>query len=235
MMLDKIKKNLSDNLTSLLGRYPDVSRLDLSRRMNVADGTLGRIKYKTGNPQLDVICQIADFFKLQPWQLLIEDGTTLPRDFNPFSQPVPDIEPGHVRIPVLEVFPSAGVGGEPVDHPAILSHIDITEGWARQHLGNQFDQVRALPVIGDSMSPTINEGDLAFVDTGCPRYETDGIYVIIWNDRLFIKRLVADMSADRLEVRSDNPANPTWNIPAGQIDGLKVCGRVKAWLAVKGY
>lgn len=69
-MLD-IKKTLADNVTYLLGTRPDISRLDLSRQMKVADGTLGRIKYGTGNPTVEVLEQIARFFKIEAWQLLM--------------------------------------------------------------------------------------------------------------------------------------------------------------------
>ncbi|MBI0327676.1 helix-turn-helix transcriptional regulator [Burkholderia plantarii] len=68
-MLDT-KKILSDNLTLLLARRPGISRLELSRQMQVADGTLGRIKYGTGNPTIEVVDQIARFFKVEPWRLL---------------------------------------------------------------------------------------------------------------------------------------------------------------------
>jgi transcriptional regulator with XRE-family HTH domain len=234
-MLENIKKTLADNLSALLERYPDISRLELSRRMEVADGTLGRIKYGTGNPQLDNLCQIADFFKLSPWQLLVKDGFKLPRDYDPFKQPVPVIEPGHVRIAVLGAVPSAELGGEPVDYPAVLGHIDVAEAWARKRLGSNLEHIRALPVAGDSMSPTINEGDLAFVDTSCNRFEAEGIYVIVFNDSMLIKRLVVDLAARRIEVRSDNAKLPTQYIAQAELTGLTICGRVKGWLAVKGY
>lgn len=203
--------------------------------MDVADGTLGRIKYATGNPQLDNICQIAEFFKLSPWQLLVKDGFKLPRDFDPFKQPVPVIEPGHIRIAVLDAVPSAGPGGEPVDYPAVLGHIDVAESWARKRLGGNLDTMRALPVSGDSMSPTINEGDLAFVDTSCNRFETEGIYIIVFNGSLLIKRLVVDLASQRIEVRSDNTKLPTQYITQAEMTGLTICGRVKAWLAVKDH
>lgn len=234
-MLEDIKKVLSDNLSALLERYPDVSRLELSRRMKVADGTLGRIKYGTGNPQLDNLCQIAEFFKLYPWQLLIKDGYKLSRDFDPFKQPVANVETGHVRISVLDAASFAGLGGEPVDYPVVLGHIDVAENWARKHLGGNLEFISTLPVIGDSMSPTLNEGDLAFVDTNCRRFEFEGIYVIVWNGSLLIKRLVADIAGQRIEARSDNDKLPTQYIATSAIDSLIICGRVKVWLAVKLY
>lgn len=232
MMLDDVKQALADNLSELLKKYPNVSRLDLSRRMNVADGTLGRIKYGTGNPQLENICQIADFFKLNPWQLLVKNGHKLPRDYDPFKQPLPSITPGHIRVPLLDASPSAGPGGEPVDWPAVLDHIDIAEGWARKHLGSQVERIRALPVQGDSMSPTINEGDLAFVDVGCTHFDAEGIYIVVFNQALLIKRLSADFSSGRIKIQSDNGRHET---QFAREEDLTICGRVKAWLAIKGY
>lgn len=234
-MLELLKQTLAENLSDLLKRYPDVSRLDLSRRIQVADGTLGRIKYGTGNPQLENLWQIAEFFKIQPWQLLVREGHKLPRDFDPFKVLVPSIQSGHLCVPILETFPYAGTGGESDDWSVVRAHIDVAEGWARKHFGQTIDRIRALSVQGDSMSPTLNEGDLAFVDIGCARFEMDGIYAVVWNDRLFIKRLVVNLAHDRLEVCSDNPMSPASHIPTTQVNNLTICGRVKTWLAIKGY
>lgn len=71
-MLDT-KKILSRNVSQLLDTRADTSRLKLSKQMGVADGTLGRIKYGTGNPNIETLEAIARFFRVQPWHLLIED------------------------------------------------------------------------------------------------------------------------------------------------------------------
>ncbi|WP_157378416.1 helix-turn-helix domain-containing protein [Burkholderia ubonensis] len=87
-MLDT-KKILADNLTQLLAGRPDVSRLNLSKQIHVADGTLGRIKYGTGNPTIEILESIARFFKIEPWQLLVPDlGRKL---LSPRSEPPPTI------------------------------------------------------------------------------------------------------------------------------------------------
>ncbi|MCL4626077.1 hypothetical protein L0Z32_06560 [Burkholderia multivorans] len=71
-MLDT-KQTLQDNLKALLATRPDTSRLNLSREMKVADGTLGLIQYGKGNPTLEVLETIARFFELETWQLLSPD------------------------------------------------------------------------------------------------------------------------------------------------------------------
>lgn len=47
--------------------------------MNVSDGTLGRMKYGTANPTLDVLCNLSNFYRIEPWQLLVPGGPSLDR------------------------------------------------------------------------------------------------------------------------------------------------------------
>lgn len=70
MMLD-VKEILAASVSQLLETRRDVSRLNLSKQMDVADGTLGRIKYGSGNPNVETLAQIARYFKFEPWQLLV--------------------------------------------------------------------------------------------------------------------------------------------------------------------
>jgi len=70
-MLD-VKTILSHSVGKLLKTKQGISRLDLSKQMDVADGTLGRIKYGNGNPNIQTVESIATFFRVQPWQLLVE-------------------------------------------------------------------------------------------------------------------------------------------------------------------
>lgn len=139
---------------------------------------------------------------------------------------------GNVRFPVLELAASAGPGREPADYAAVLGHIDLAEQWARKRLGDRLDRIRALPVKGDSMSPTINDGDLAFVDTGCNHFEGEGVYVLVFNHALLIKRLTADFAARRIKVVSDNKQHES---QLASEDELTICGRVRMWMSVKGY
>lgn len=226
---------IADNIRELAKQGEELSQPELAKRMDVGSKTFWTMKEGSGNPQLDKLEKAARYFRKPIWQLLIPDGHKLPRDFDPFKAPVPAVEIGHVRIPVLEALLQAGNGAESVDFPVVLGHIDVSEAWARKRLGTKLDRIRALHVVGDSMSPNINAGDLAFVDTDCQHFDADGIYVIAWNGRLLIKRLVVDFAANRIEIRSDNPNTPPQHIPPAEIDRLTICARVKAWLSVKGF
>lgn len=153
----------------------------------------------------------------------------------PAGQAVTRERPLHVRLAVLEVFPSAGHGGEPVDYPVVMDYMEFPEAWAHHKLGRDLSKYRLLPVSGDSMSPTINDGDLAFVDTSIQGFDSEGIYVIIWNDRLLIKRLRAVLATQRIEIRSDNSgAYGAETVSMDELARLHICGLVRCWWSIKG-
>lgn len=69
MRLGDSNQALTANLNRLL-EGQELSRIELARRMRVADGTLGRIRYGTANPTIDVLERIARYFRVKPWELL---------------------------------------------------------------------------------------------------------------------------------------------------------------------
>lgn len=222
---------LAANIQALTKSGEALTQPDLAKRMGMSPKTFWNLKEGVGNPQLENIEKAAHFFRRPAWQLLIENGHQLPRDFDPFKAPRPVVPGGHVRIDLLDVAPSAGPGAEPEDHPMVLGHIDVAEEWARSRLGRRLEHIRALPVNGDSMSPTINEGDLVFVDTSCRHFDAEGIYVLLFDRALLLKRLSADHATKRIQLVSDNSNHKTQLVAQ---DDITICGRVKAWLTLRG-
>jgi phage repressor protein C with HTH and peptisase S24 domain len=49
--------------------------------------------------------------------------------------------------------------------------------------------VHAVRVLGDSMSPTIEEGDVVFVDTSDTNIISGKIYIVVIGDEAYVKRL----------------------------------------------
>ena len=68
-----------------------------------------------------------------------------------------------------------------------------------------------LHVCGDSMEPTLHDGDEVMVDLndGQSRLR-DGIYVLRMDDMLSVKRVAIEPQGKRVSVLSDNPAYPSW-------------------------
>lgn len=148
--------------------------------------------------------------------------------------PVPAVREGYTRIPVLEVSPSAGHGGEPVDFPAIRDYLEVAENWAQRRFGMNLGALRIVSVGGDSMAPTLNDGDLVFVDTSVTSFEREGIYVLMFDGRLLIKRIRANLSSRLVEICSDNDrAYPVQTVHPAELDRLHIIGAVRAWWSLQ--
>lgn len=63
--------------------------------------------------------------------------------------------------------------------------------------------IKMIRVCGDSMSPTLKEGDFVLADFSNNFFNTDGLYLIRTSGNLFVKRLQQTSSSD-LMIISDN-------------------------------
>lgn len=86
--------------------------------------------------------------------------------------------------------------------------------------GNPKD-IKMLRVQGDSMTPTINEGDFVWVDISNNYVGSDGLYLIRMATGLAVKRLQTGLS--NIVIKSDNPNYSDITADVGE---LKIVGRV---------
>jgi phage repressor protein C with HTH and peptisase S24 domain len=129
-----------------------------------------------------------------------------------------------ITIPRLDVGASAGFGAINEGESAV-AHIAFDPRWLRQLCKGGTNQLSFIRVQGDSMSPTLADGDDILVDgaDGADRLR-DGIYVLRREDMLLVKRLAINPFAARATVSSDNPAYPEWR--DCELSTLAIIGRV---------
>jgi phage repressor protein C with HTH and peptisase S24 domain len=82
---------------------------------------------------------------------------------------------------------------------------------------------------GDSMYPTIKDGDAILIDTGDKEPKDDKLFVITYGRDLIAKRLVN--LGGRWFIDSDNKADPKWKRPQAvdETKGFEIHGRVR-WI-----
>jgi len=138
----------------------------------------------------------------------------------------PEVEPGPGLRPVprLDVDAAAGAGAFDGDERG-GGHIAFDPAWLRRVARGAPDQLSIIRVAGDSMAPTLADGDDILVDRGDAAARLrDGIYVLRIEGALVVKRLALNPAARTLSIRSDNPAYPGW--PDCDPDAVDVVGRV---------
>ncbi len=129
------------------------------------------------------------------------------------------------RVDVLNVNASAGNGSAAGDVIEVIRSIEYVPEHAKALFGNRPEgSVMLINVRGDSMTGTLEPGDLIFVDTKVNFFDGDGIYVFNFNGDTFVKRL-QKVKFD-LKVISDNKTYETWSLSNEEIEMLHVQGKV---------
>ncbi len=122
-------------------------------------------------------------------------------------------------IPRLPLGASAGPGTLAQD-AAPIDRLRFSGRWLRQQ-GLEPGMLSVIEVEGDSMEPTLRDGDEILVDRS-PRPLRSGLHVIRLDDVLLVKRLEPG-SAGTVQIISDNAAYPRMERPRADV---AVLGRV---------
>jgi phage repressor protein C with HTH and peptisase S24 domain len=129
-----------------------------------------------------------------------------------------------VHVPVLEVQASAGHGALAAMESK-SSQFGFDEKWLRRLTQSKASNLSIIGVLGDSMEPTLHDGDEVMVDLGDGQTRLrDGIYVLRMDDMLSVKRIAIEPQGKRVSVLSDNPTYPSWRGLEKRV--LNVVGRV---------
>lgn len=159
-------------------------------------------------------------YRVDPTWILFGDGTT------PVALSTP--EPADfVAIPRRDVRLSAGDGAVNLDDAPVLDDIPFTREFLRDRLGRS--HMRGLVMVkaaGDSMEPTIGDGDLVMVDTD-QRELSPGIFAALRSGEAIVKRLAR--AGRGVSIISDNPAYPVEHVSGDALADLIVLGRVR-WI-----
>jgi len=105
------------------------------------------------------------------------------------------------------------------------AYFAFDERWLKSLTATPSSRLSIVRVDGDSMAPTLSDGDDILVDLDdCGDRLRDGIYVLRVDDAVVVKRLALNPMGRRVTVQSDNPAYADW--PDCSLDDINCIGRV---------
>lgn len=129
-----------------------------------------------------------------------------------------------IPIARLEVAASAGPGTLP-EHERAVAQVAFDPAWLKQLTGSPPTALSIIRVQGDSMHPTLSDGDDIMVDRSSAGTRlSDGIYVLRREDSLMVKRIAVHPGKRGLTISSDNRSYPTWT--DSDPNAVQIVGRV---------
>lgn len=184
------------------------------RLVGIPGSTIRTYFYKHYQPTVDKLQKIARATGVNLNWLLLGEG------------PKEKFETEFVLIPRIDV--KLGAGGEVEVYDAEPKEVyAFRKDWLLQK-GDPKD-MRLMTVVGDSMEPTLYEGDIVLVDLSKKAPSKEGIYALRIYDGLVVKRLQR-LSRTKLRVISDNPKYPPQEVDLeGETNDFAIIGRV-VWM-----
>ncbi len=149
---------------------------------------------KSRDPQLGTVEAIANALGCSPFELLRDDAS---RDE---LSALSDI----AMLAVFDLRLSAGPGAW-IDHDGEpICHQPVGRQWLRSLTQAPPDKIVVVCVQGDSMDPTLRDGDQILIDLTQTRPTREGIYGIRHDHSLMVKRLSVNLADKTLTIASDN-------------------------------
>lgn len=133
----------------------------------------------------------------------------------------------HISVPVYALAASAGPG-TPAPDTAPLIDLVFAGDWIRA-ASKTPGRLVAVVIDGDSMEPSLQDGETVLFDTAPDRLRGDGIFLFRMDGALFVKRLVR-MGGRAIQVISENPKFPPYTITPGEGLDFEVIGKA-VWTA----
>lgn len=179
------------------------SQAELSRRSGVPQPTIHRILNGTGRPTMGVVEELAKALKVPYVWLLMGVDYTQPE--LPDGSPAAQVD-GHVQIRKVKLRLSAGISGFQIDPEYDeVELITIDPRWIAKR-GLNASKLIAIDVKGDSMEPTLYDGDTVILDTSDTEPVDGVVFAVNYEGEDVVKRLVRDagswwLSSDSLDQR----------------------------------
>ncbi|SBW12236.1 putative Repressor protein CI [uncultured Alphaproteobacteria bacterium] len=128
-----------------------------------------------------------------------------------------------VPIPWLQV-----PGSDTIARGLAVGRLALDRNWLRRAGCPHAETVAMATAVGDSMEPTIRDGDLLLVDTGVTDFRDDAIYLLALGATFRIKRVQRLLNGS-VVVKSDNPAYATETLSPEDAAATRCLGRVR-WM-----
>ena len=179
---------------------------------------------RSGNPNLEKLDKISDAIKVERNWLLHGMGDV--EGENPIME---DPDEAFVAVPSVKLTASMGGGREVIEDVEHGEPYHFQSSWIKHKLQADPKNLKIMHVEGDSMMPTLHDGDVVLVDVGRKSPTPPGIFILHDGMGLVAKRLenIPNNDPPMVRVISDNNFYSPYE---RTLDEVNIIGKVR-WYA----
>ena len=208
-------KALQSRLDQVLRKFGSVA--DLARQIGVSDNAIYKWLSGRGQPSVTNLVALAKVSKVSiEWLATGHEVTGAQRG----TKRAAAVESGDFAY--LARYDVGAGGAIALRSEQVVDYLAFKSEWVRARLNTEPRNLLLIEMLGDAMTPTLDESDLLLVDLSEPHFRHDGIYVLKREDDLEVRRLQRRPDGS-LNVICDNTAYPASVVAK---DSLHVIGRV---------
>lgn len=130
---------------------------------------------------------------------------------------------GYIRVPKYNVTTGRDEG---LHSEQVVDHLAFKTEWLTRELGIDPGALVLVSARGDSMEPTISQGDLLLLDMSQRRVGDEAIYALVMEEGGVLAKRIQRLLDGMLSIRCDNPAYKEQLIPNDAAESLYILGRV---------
>jgi transcriptional regulator with XRE-family HTH domain len=212
-----MKERIIERLNAL-----SISQSDLAERLGVSRQNVNAwIKGRSSPRSKELLSRLSEVLQCSVGYLLYGEKSDID----------PDADTAYISIPVFDVKASCGRGIENFDSQMVRL-IKVALPWLRAHIRTgSINHLNVITASGDSMQPTIHDGDLILIDTSEKPIHSDRVYCLVVDGELYLKRV--QRIPGGLRLLSDNNRYPPVDIVGEFSNALIVCGAARCILEAK--
>ncbi|WP_428738675.1 S24 family peptidase [Sulfurimonas sp.] len=225
MSIDTVGLRFSEALEDIFGK---TNNKKVAEKYNITQQSVGQLKKKKAlNETISFICANEsinlNWIQTGKGEMLLEDN----------NKPLQEQQISNdnlVEITYYEdIVASAGGGAYNHQHSA-PTLVAFDRNFLKTHLGlSTFENIHIITSTGDSMEPTISAGELLFIspiENESSYIKEGGIYIIMCEDTVLVKRVSKDNINKEITLISDNTIYPPRIIKLDDFNNCKILGRV---------
>ena len=194
----------------------EMQQAELADKLEIHKNTMANYERGERFPDVNILSKILEIFPdANPAWLLTGEGS---------KDRWEPVQSGFVMFPRYEIEAGAGPGRN-VQSEQVVDFVSFKEEWVQNFLRVPRKDLALLSVKGDSMNPTLNDGDMILVDLRSERIEDSAIYVLEFDDALLVKRIQRKLDGS-IVIKSDNQLYDAEILQKDRAGALKIIGRV---------